>query len=184
MPHFGSTLRPEVVVGEIRQLVRELSGTVDVQSDAQERLVVAPLVGDLLAGVALAVHRQVEAAAARAVGVIEREPSFVQPDLQRRRPGSHLQTAAGQNERSLRHLSLRSWGRSNHIRIRGVHVAFEEHPSVLFPEETDPAVLRDDERRRGLGLADAPEGRPVPHPETLGVHRRHRRRALGVAATW
>ena len=81
--------------------MRPDASSVRVQVDRQERIEVAPVVGDLPAGHALAVHRQVEAAAARAVGVIEREAGFIEPDLQHAGLEADLQAAACEDQSPL-----------------------------------------------------------------------------------
>ena len=73
---------------------------------AAQRLVVAPVVGDLRPRHPLAVHRQVEHTAARSVGVVELQAGLVEPHLQHARLEGDLRAAPRHDQRTLHRFTL------------------------------------------------------------------------------
>ena len=96
---------------EHRSSERELAWVGKIEADALGWVGLAPIVGHGPAVHALAVHGEIEHAAAGAVDVVEFQAGFIQPHLQYASLEGDLETAACENERSF----LLLWSRW-HIR--------------------------------------------------------------------
>src|SRR5450631_936374 len=101
-PEAGQRMASQAACGEQRGAPRAAQPGAQVGAEVAERLVVPPVVGDLLAGHALAPHGEVEHAPAGPVGEVKLDPRLVQQDLHGAGLVGDLHAAAGEDERAPR----------------------------------------------------------------------------------
>src|SRR5258706_13286974 len=87
----------ESIESEQRLSVEEPRQLSPVQPNCRDWIEVAPVVGDLRAAHSLHPHCEVEGCGADRIGMIEFEPSFIEPDLQHPRLKGDLESAPRQH---------------------------------------------------------------------------------------